>query len=243
MRTIEIDEKIWEILQKHAKPFVDTPNDVLRRLLIIDKPPQKIKPDYPPRNPRLDLIKRLQSQTIFVNPAFLTFLVYKYYQTLPNETSFSKAIELFIKKMKLEINYEYWNPWMLKAYKDWDSCQKTIAHFRECRRFGCWNDKNSKDSCNNYSCNYHPENPKKMKNKCDLTKGVIWLRRTPESEYELGQNYLSVIKHELLGNKKIPLRLFLSTFYDGNEFNDELVMKFKKEFDFTDNELHSLFDF
>ena len=33
MYAIEIDEKIWSFLQKHAEPFVDTPNSVLDRLL------------------------------------------------------------------------------------------------------------------------------------------------------------------------------------------------------------------
>ena len=33
MHTIEIDETIWGYLQKHAEPFVDTPNSVLNRLL------------------------------------------------------------------------------------------------------------------------------------------------------------------------------------------------------------------
>ena len=33
MHTIEIDENLWSYLQKHAEPFVDTPNSVLNRLL------------------------------------------------------------------------------------------------------------------------------------------------------------------------------------------------------------------
>lgn len=35
--TIEIDEEIFELLKKQAEPFVDSPNDVLRRLLLKDK--------------------------------------------------------------------------------------------------------------------------------------------------------------------------------------------------------------
>ena len=31
--TIEIDDDIFELLKRHAEPFVDTPSDVLRRLL------------------------------------------------------------------------------------------------------------------------------------------------------------------------------------------------------------------
>lgn len=35
-RTIEIDEDIFAHLQHHSEPLVDTPNDVLRRLLLGD---------------------------------------------------------------------------------------------------------------------------------------------------------------------------------------------------------------
>jgi hypothetical protein len=31
--TIRVDDNVWAALQKEAQPFVDTPNDVLRRLL------------------------------------------------------------------------------------------------------------------------------------------------------------------------------------------------------------------
>jgi hypothetical protein len=33
MYSIEIDEKVWEFLQKHAEPFIDTPNSVLNQIL------------------------------------------------------------------------------------------------------------------------------------------------------------------------------------------------------------------
>jgi hypothetical protein len=33
MYSIEIDEKVWGFLQKHAEPFIDTPNSVLNQLL------------------------------------------------------------------------------------------------------------------------------------------------------------------------------------------------------------------
>ena len=32
--TIEIDDDVLKLLKRHAEPFVDTPNDVLRRLLL-----------------------------------------------------------------------------------------------------------------------------------------------------------------------------------------------------------------
>jgi hypothetical protein len=33
-RTIEIDDEVFAFLQQHCEPLVDTPNDVLRRLLL-----------------------------------------------------------------------------------------------------------------------------------------------------------------------------------------------------------------
>jgi hypothetical protein len=33
MHRIEIDDSVWSCLQRHAEPFVDTPNTVLKRLL------------------------------------------------------------------------------------------------------------------------------------------------------------------------------------------------------------------
>lgn len=33
-RTIDIDEEVFAFLQRHSEPLVDTPNDVLRRLLL-----------------------------------------------------------------------------------------------------------------------------------------------------------------------------------------------------------------
>ena len=37
METIQIDNDVFAYLQKHARPFIDTPNSTLRRLLEIDK--------------------------------------------------------------------------------------------------------------------------------------------------------------------------------------------------------------
>jgi restriction system protein len=37
MRTIRVDDDVWNALQKRAKAFEDTPNSVLRRILRIDK--------------------------------------------------------------------------------------------------------------------------------------------------------------------------------------------------------------
>ncbi|MEU6970803.1 hypothetical protein AB0A71_24290 [Kitasatospora aureofaciens] len=38
-RTIEIDDEVFAFLQQHSEPLVDTPNDVLRRLLLDEAEP------------------------------------------------------------------------------------------------------------------------------------------------------------------------------------------------------------
>jgi hypothetical protein len=38
-KTIEIDDDVFEVLKHHAEPFVDSPNDVLRRLLLASPRP------------------------------------------------------------------------------------------------------------------------------------------------------------------------------------------------------------
>ena len=50
METIEIDSDVFAHLQKHARPFVDTPNSTLRRLLGIDTSAAqaKKKSSHPP---------------------------------------------------------------------------------------------------------------------------------------------------------------------------------------------------
>jgi hypothetical protein len=50
MFPIEIDENVWRYLQKHAEPFIDTPNSVLSRLLLgtsIHPPDNEDTPDAP----------------------------------------------------------------------------------------------------------------------------------------------------------------------------------------------------
>ena len=39
-RIIEVDEEVFAFLQQHCEPLVDTPNDVLRRLLLDREPPE-----------------------------------------------------------------------------------------------------------------------------------------------------------------------------------------------------------
>jgi len=51
MHTIQIDETVWRHLQKHAEPFVDTPNSVLSRLLFGASKdlPQRDRTSKPPQ--------------------------------------------------------------------------------------------------------------------------------------------------------------------------------------------------
>lgn len=45
-QTIEIDDDVWAVLKRNAEPFVDTPNSVLRRLLL-DAPAAAPKAEGP----------------------------------------------------------------------------------------------------------------------------------------------------------------------------------------------------
>lgn len=38
MPTVRVDNEVWQWLQRHARPFEDTPNTVLRRLAGLDEP-------------------------------------------------------------------------------------------------------------------------------------------------------------------------------------------------------------
>lgn len=55
MRSIEIDDDVWQALQAGAEPLIDDPNSVLRRLLGIDGgdagAPSRPGPSSPPRRP------------------------------------------------------------------------------------------------------------------------------------------------------------------------------------------------
>lgn len=44
MTTIRVDGEVYELLQRQAKPFVDTPNSVLRRILGLHPEPAQRKP-------------------------------------------------------------------------------------------------------------------------------------------------------------------------------------------------------
>lgn len=52
MRTIRVDDRVYEHLQRHARPFEDTPNDVLVRLLGIDDQAVNSESTRTPPTPR-----------------------------------------------------------------------------------------------------------------------------------------------------------------------------------------------
>jgi hypothetical protein len=56
MRTIRIDEDVWIQLQKRAQPFVDSPNDVLRRLLQLNESRRAV-PDSRLRRRRTNMLQ------------------------------------------------------------------------------------------------------------------------------------------------------------------------------------------
>lgn len=55
---IEIDEEIFNFLQSQATPFVDTPNDVLRRLLLESAPKNNSAPKPAILNQSLPILPR-----------------------------------------------------------------------------------------------------------------------------------------------------------------------------------------
>ena len=119
------------------------------------------------------------------------------------------------------------------------SCLRTIEHFRQTRKWGCWNNKNTKDNCDAQDfCIYHPENSDEIGNKCDLRKGIIWKRENPSSPYAYGLHYIEVIRSELLEGNPMPLEPLLSVFYPGEDYDDEQVSRFKEEFHMQEEEMN-----
>lgn len=253
MKSIEIDDDVYEELGKLATPFVETdPNDVLRRLLgLASRSPI---PHVPLRDESRDmgnrsrphdrnklLIEQLRLASLHVHPAFLTFLLDKH---LNSHGNFKTSDILgFMEMYNLRLGSGLFrNPWMKSAYRGKNggsiSCTRTIEHFKQARRFACWLGRNSKSDCNeNRTCGYHPDNSKGIKNKCDLQKGVIWKRFNRGSPFSYGSNYIDVVDTELLDGKGILLRPLLAVFYPQNEFSEDTVGLFKHDFNLRDDEM------
>jgi hypothetical protein len=250
MKSIEIDDEVYEELGKLSVPFVETkPNHVLRRLLGLktntSMPPKalphnrkdKVDGGSKPYDQNKVSIEQLRLASLHVHPAFLTFLIDKYYNSHGNFKTSDIPDFMDIYNLKLSSG-SFRNPWMNAAYKGKDSCTTTIRHFRQARKFACWLGRNSKVDCNeNFTCKYHPDNSENMANKCDLRKGVIWKRFNPESPFSYGSNYIDVVVKDLLDKKLVLLKPVLAVFYPQNDFNSETVALFKHNFNLRDDEM------
>nr|WP_320193282.1 hypothetical protein [uncultured Desulfobacter sp.] len=268
MNKIDIDNDVYRRLGEIAIPFKETtPNMVLRRLLDLpeakshtsvftvgnlqEKQVKFASSSSEPQSQTLqsspieNCIEKLRSESSEIHPAFLTFLMDKYNNTKGNYKT-SNIIE-FMEKINLKLpNGTFRNPWMKSPYGGQKngliSCQRTIEHFKQTRKFGCWGGKDTKVNCDSLNtCDYHPDNKVAIKNKCDLRNGVIWKRDSPDSIFNYGHNYLKVVKKELLKNCTIPLKSFLKIVYFGRTYDTNLIEQFKKEFHLNNDEFQTFF--
>jgi hypothetical protein len=258
MKLIEIEDDIYNELGQIASPFIDrTPSMVIRKLLdhysetissreeneSMDTPRPVVKSTISQEIPTN--IRHLKQVTPFVHPAFLTFLLDKYYNSTGNFRT--SEIVSFMESMNLRLpSGLYMNPWMKAPYGGRNngatSCVNTIEHFRQARKFGCWNGKNTKINCNAKSyCIYHPDNEYEITNKCDLRYGIIWKRNDPNSPFEYGHHYEEVVENELLKNQQIPTEVLLAVIYPREEYRNELVDRFLLDFniDYEEADLFS----
>ena len=186
-----------------------------------------------------DEFVQLKKTTAHVHPGFLTYLLDKYYSTngnyrLPDIIPFLKAVNL---KSRSGL---FMNPWMNKPYKNENSCTRTIEHFRQPRRFGCFFERHFKTDCDAEGyCPYHPDSPNGIQNKCNLRYGVIWKRENPDvlSPFSYASNYIEVVTEQLLGGSPIKLKPLLAVFYKGEEYGDDLIRKFRGDFHIEDREI------
>ncbi|OGW38414.1 MAG: hypothetical protein A2Y97_07840 [Nitrospirae bacterium RBG_13_39_12] len=254
MKTITVDQEVYEKLKDLARPFEEiTPNDVIRRLLglpqkklCITEESDNIQTNKQDLTTITSMSKRdmsniqsvdnLRKLSPFVHPAFLTFLFDKFKNTKGNYKT--SDIIPFMKHFNLITpSGSFRNPWMNDPYHDKNSCIRTIEHFKQCRKYGCWGGRDLKQDCNIVSCIYHPNNPDKLKNKCDLRKGVIWKRQNPKSLVSYGNSYVKVIKEELLESKSIPVEPLLKVFYPNMSFDKSLIERFIQDFHLNDKEM------
>ena len=194
----------------------------------------------------IERIDKLKEESHETHSAFLTFLMDKFFNTKGNYQT--KNIIDFMEKMNLRSHSGILrNPWMQKPYGGnnygMTSCQRTIEHFKQTRKFGCWGGKDFKADCNSKDvCPYHPESGSDIKNKCDLRKGVIWKRNDATSIFQYGSNYSEVVKNQLLHNRYMPMEPLLKVFYPQKDYTEELIEKFQSEFHFSDKEMNILFE-
>ena len=136
MKTIEVDNEVYEMLGNISNPFIETtPNMVLRRILGIDtndwnnykeeseEQGQEIKIEQNVQFEKWEFlqihienkISQLRTESEFVHSAFLTFLIDKYFFTHGNFTV--SAIIQFMKSFNLRLpSGVFRNPWMKEPY-------------------------------------------------------------------------------------------------------------------------------
>jgi len=136
MKTIEVDNEVYEMIGNISIPFIEiTPNMVLRRILGVDtndknenkekseEQSQEIKIEQNLKYEKWELkqiyierkISQLRTESEFVHSAFLTFLIDKYFDTRGNFTV--SAIVQFMKFFNLRLpSGVFRNPWMNEPY-------------------------------------------------------------------------------------------------------------------------------
>lgn len=243
MKTIDIDLEVYQKLKELADPFVETaPNDVLRRILGLSsvKTADSEKaswtiPDI--EECRSSAVVDLRRGAAHVHPAFLTFLIDKH-KSVGGGFSTADIIPFMERFHLVTPSGFYRNPWMEKPYggekRGKTSCEGSIEQYRQCRHYGCWGGRDSKEDCDILHCRYHPRNTDLNvcvgRNKCDLRKGVIWKRETYQAPYTFGRNYVEVIRSEFLKGQAIPLSLLARAFYPGEKGNEQALHQFREEF-------------
>jgi hypothetical protein len=249
LKTIDIDQEVYQKLKELADPFIETtPNDVLRRILglpsrrAVDSGKLQWTSSDAETFIQPALID-LQRGTAGIHPAFLTFLIDKHKAA---GGGFSTAdIIPFMERFNFVTPAGlYRNPWMEKPYggekRGKASCEGSVEQYRQCRHYGCWGGKDSKAGCDSLSCRYHPRNPVQEssvgRNKCDLRKGVIWKRESPQSPYTFGKDYIGVVRSEFLKGQAIPLDLLARACYPREEEHDRALSQFMEEFHVDESE-------
>jgi hypothetical protein len=193
------------------------------------------------KTPDIQAFARLREITAHVHSAFLTFLMDKYLNAKGNYKT-SDIIPFFEQVNLVTPSGSFRNPWMDRPYENPSSCQRTVEHYRQCRKFGCWGGENSKTNCVKFSCEYHPNNKDGPKNKCDFRKSVIWKREKPQYPSCYGDKYIEVVKRDLLKGKPIPLKPLLSVFYPNDYFDEKLIKRFVEDFHINKQEMAEFFE-